>query len=103
MAKPVNDVSREAFQAAGVALAQLDRALQGYRDLAVELRGFSVRGPEVRGGETLVVIRAVADDGLRIVAFHSGYTLQDVIRGVEARLANGTLRWRADEFANNGQ
>lgn len=98
MARKQNDVSSEAFDAAGLALAQIDRALQGYRDLAVQISGFSVRGPRGPGDEVFLVIRGEDEEGAPVVSFHSAFTLTEAIRGLDARLSNGTLKWRADEF-----
>lgn len=95
-----NVVGNEEWLAAGIALAQLDRAMNGYRSLAVDITGFTVRGPAVSGGEFLCVIRGIDEEGKAVVAFHSAFALPALVRGVEGRLVNGTLKWRDDQYAN---
>lgn len=98
MPRPQNDYSKEAFDAAGLALGQIGRAMEGFRDLAVDVIGLSIRGPRSQGDEFFVTVRGLDADGQRWVAFHSAFTLTDLIRGVDARLSNGTLKWREDQF-----
>lgn len=98
MAKAQNDFSDEAFRAAGEALAQVDRAMSGYRDLALDIVGLSIRGPRVRGDEYFLTVRGVDGEGERWVAFHSAFTLTDLFRGLEGRLRSGTLKWKEDQF-----
>lgn len=98
MAKVQNDFSSETFAAAGRALANIGRALEGHRSLSVDVVGLSIRGPQTTGGEHLVVIRGLDGEGVPVVSFHSAFTVTDAIRGVEDRLANGSLKWRVDEL-----
>lgn len=98
MAKPQNDFSAEAMSSAGLALGEIGRAIEGYRELAVDVVGFSVKGPQQRGDEVLIVVRGFDAEGAPVVAFHSAYTTIDAIRGLAARLNNGTLQWKADKF-----
>jgi hypothetical protein len=86
------------FEAVGESVESLGAAMQGYRNLSVEVTGLSVRGPRVRGDEFLVVVKGLDEAGLPVVAFHSAMELGEALRGVEARISNGTLKWRADEF-----
>lgn len=83
----------------GKAIIELGRACEGYRNLAVQVIGFSIRGPQYRDGEYLVVARGLDEEGAPVVAFHSALDIGEVLRGLESRLRNGTLRWRPDEFA----
>lgn len=88
-----------AMRDVGWAVSSLSAAMQGYRQLAVVLVGFSVRAPKGRGDEFLMVIRGEDEAGAPVVAFHSAMSLGETFSGAEARLSNGTLRWREDEFA----
>lgn len=90
----------EYSQKVGDAMVELGRACEGYRALAVQVIGLTIRGPQFRGGEYLVVIRGLDEEGAPVVAFHSALDIGEVVRGVESRLKNGTLKWRADEFAS---
>jgi hypothetical protein len=82
----------------GVAISALDAMLNGYRRLDVEITGFSVRAPKVQGGEFLLVIRGIEED-VSVVAFHSSTDLTEAFRSLEARINNGSLKWRLDEYA----
>lgn len=90
---------RQYCEKVGKAIVDLAHAIEGYRDLSVELVGMSIRGPQFRGGEYLIVLRGLDEEGLPIVAFHSALDMGEVLRGVESRLRNGSLKWRKDEFA----
>jgi len=85
-------------QATGIAVEDLGFALMGYRDLMVDLEGFSVRAPLVRGGEFLATLRGTDHEGGPVVAFHTATTLDELVRGVAGRLASGQLKWRVDEY-----
>lgn len=90
--------THEYFEAAGVALGQVGRALEGYRDLSVQLVGLSVRGPQAEGGEMLMTLRGLDESGGRVVAFQTAMTLIELFRGLEGRLESGTINWRPDAF-----
>lgn len=98
MARQQNDFSDEAFLAAGVALGHIGRGMTGAIFAGAILTGMSIRGPQVVGGEFLLVAKGTTEDGENIVGFHSAFTLGDAVRGLEARIRNGTLKWRVDEF-----
>jgi len=79
---------------------QLARAEYVWERLAegmTEVVSFSVRLPQYAGGEYLVVVRAI-QDGKPVVGFHSADTLSEVLRGVLARLTNGSIKWKADKY-----
>jgi hypothetical protein len=80
------------------AVSEVSKALTGDRLLGVEITGLSIRAPKGYGEEILFVIRGVDDAGTSVVAFHSSFSLVEAIRGLAARLGNGSLRWREDRF-----
>lgn len=80
------------------AIRGISKALMGQRDLLVDLTGISMRAPKDTGEELLLVIRGVDAEGMHVVAFHSAFSLAEALRGLAARLSNGTLRWREDGF-----
>lgn len=90
----------ERFESCGLAVMQLGRAMEGYRDLAVSIVGLSIRGPRVRGDEYLLTLKGVDADGLKWVAFQSATSVDELFRGCEARLSNGTLKWKEDQFGS---
>lgn len=89
----------ERFVEAGRCLMNLGRAMEGYRQLSVSITGFSVRGPRTRGEEYLLVLKGLDENGTPVVSFLSGVSVDEVFRATEAKLSNGTLKWREDQFA----
>lgn len=88
------------WKRAGRAVQYLSFCLEGERDISVELSGLTIRAPKEEGGEILVVLRGLDEEGAAVVAFHSAFSLDEALVGVENRLANGSLKWRIDEWAN---
>ncbi len=58
----------------------------------------SVRAPDVPGGEYFVVVNAVVE-GQRSVGFGSGMDVISALGGTVARITNGTMKWREDDYA----
>ena len=99
MARQNPDWSEEAAARLGNAVRGLDAAMQGWRDLVVDVTGMSIRGPQYEGGELLATVRGVDHEGAPVVAFHSATSLMELLSGVAARIANGSLAWKPDQFA----
>lgn len=99
MARPQADYSDERFQQAGEALSHLDACIQGYRDVQVNLKGFSVRNPQERGGEYLLTLRGTDMNNDPVVAFHGSYSLPELWIGAWNRFSNGDLKWKEDTWA----
>jgi len=87
------------WEKGGRGLDYVSLAMTGYRDLAVQVHGFSVKPPQAEGGEFLLVLRGLDGEGAPVVAFHSATELCEVFSGVANRLANGSLVWRPDQYA----
>lgn len=84
----------------GESLALLDRlAVQLRDDDELDVSGLSVRFPAGSGAEYLVTVRARAG-AVAVVAFHSAFTLGEVLRGLYNRMAAGKMKWKEDEYAN---
>lgn len=83
----------------GEAVMNLSAIMQGYRATSIQVTGFTVRGPADRGGEFLITVRAIDEEGQPIVAFNSAVELDDALQGVYSRMMNGTLKWRPDQYA----
>lgn len=64
----------------------------------IEIQGMSIRVPQEEGQDYLVTVRAF-EEGKKVVAFNSGATFAEVLRGTLARLQNRSLRWKADSYA----
>lgn len=91
-------VAPERLQNVGLAIAQIDRAMSGYRNMGIELIGINVKRPKVAGGEFFVVCKGLDGEGTPCVAFHSAFSLGELFMGLEGRLRNGSLKWRVDEY-----
>jgi hypothetical protein len=89
----------ERMRAVGFAVSDLGLAMEGKRQLSVEVMGFSVRAPRESGDEFLVTLRVLDADGAPWIAFHSATSLDETLSGVVARLWNGTLKYREDSWA----
>lgn len=87
------------WQACGQALDDVGLAMAGFRDLSVDVTGMSIRGPRHEGDEFLLVIRGLDEENRPVVAFNSAHHLDEAFISLQARLRNGSLKWRPDEFA----
>lgn len=61
------------------------------------VRAIKFRAGKVPGAEWMAVITAYSPDG-PVVAFHSGESFKELVVGLAARLKNGSLKWKADEY-----
>lgn len=89
----------ERFEEVGRCVMDIGRAMEGYRSLSVQLTGMTIRGPKVRGDEYLLILKGLDESGAPVVCFISATSLDELMRVANAKLSNGTLKWRADDFA----
>lgn len=82
----------------GAAIHYIAQVLLGNYESTNEVVGLSVRPPKEDGGEFLITVRGFGSDGTPLVAFHAAFSLSDGFRGLEARLRNGSLGWKIDEW-----
>lgn len=61
------------------------------------VRAIKFRAGKVPGAEWMAIITAYSPDG-PVVAFHSGEGFKELVVGLAARLKNGSLKWKADEY-----
>ena len=83
----------------GIAALRMDAHLEKLQEQGIEVKAlrFVYRGG-VRG-EVLCVVTAHTENG-GIVAFHNGDTFGEVMKGIAARMGNGSLKWKEDEYAD---
>lgn len=86
------------FIQAGEALSRVGIRMASAGSASVDVVGLNIKRPQTDGGEFLCVVKGVDVDGTAVVAFHSAFTLEELFRGLRGRLANGTLKWREDQF-----
>lgn len=96
------DLLRELTARQGKAITRLGGYME--RSLYREdgLLSLRVRAPRDQGDDYLVVVRALDADGRPVVAFHGASTFVDALVGLSNRMANGTLKWKADRFSEDG-
>lgn len=82
------------------AMSQVCHALMGRRELAVDVAGFSVRGPRSKEEDLLLTLRGIDGEGTPVVAFFGGPNLGVLFISIENMLRNGTVNWRVDEYRN---
>lgn len=93
------EVARQMMRV-GESLALLDRlALRLREEDELDVSGLSVRFPQGSGAEYLITVRARVD-GVRVVAFHSAYTMGEALRGLYNRISTNKLKWKVDEYAD---
>lgn len=81
------------------ALYTTDRRVSDDYEGSLMLRHIKIKSPGLPGGEWFAVI-AASIDGEAVVAFHSAPSFLEVVEGVCARINNGSLRWKVDQYAN---
>lgn len=81
-------------------LVRADRTFERLAEEELEVVGMSVKLPEYAGGDYLVTVRAFKG-GVAVVAFHGSDQFADVVRGAIARLENGSMRWRDDNYRDD--
>jgi len=101
--KPGNAVhSARAFEdfirSVGIGWLECVRAFERLERDGIELKRISIKGDFTHGVGVLVVMTANAPGGA-IVAFHQGDDLQMMWRGLAARIMNGSLKWKEDQYA----
>ena len=84
----------------GNAVDELGLIATGYRNVGVQVQGFSIRIPAVQGGDFLITVRGLLDDGTPAVAFHGSPDFGEALRGLRNRIMNGSLKWRPDQYGN---
>jgi hypothetical protein len=92
------DLSQDNARRAGDAVFYIDAVMHGWRDVGVVVVGLSIRSPRHEHDDFFVTVRGVDAEGARWVAFHTAMTLMDLLRGVAARMKNGSFKWKEDTF-----
>lgn len=84
----------------GLAVAILERCSVGevYADYEVHTIRYKFANSAL--GDHLAVVTGTDGEGMAVVAFHTAQTVGELIVGVAARIQNGTLKWRVDEYRN---
>lgn len=77
---------------------QYEPVLDGLFEEDIIIRSFSVRHPQDVGDDYLLTVRATVG-GAKMVAFHGGETLIEVVTGLTQRLKNRTIQWKVDSYA----
>lgn len=83
---------------AELAVQVMDRVAQGYTYGGVEVETVKFKLPGDSMSEGLVVVTGTCEDGSPVVAFHKAVSFPEMFMGMVARLTNGSLKWRPDEY-----
>jgi hypothetical protein len=81
-----------------LALKYLDRSMSEWNTLDVQIYSLRIRSPRDKDDDFLVVLRGEGSSGEKVVAFHGALSLPEAIGGTGARLRNGTLSWKVDQY-----
>lgn len=78
-------------------LMRFERVAERLDDQDCWLRSITVRLPGEARNTFLAVVRA-DNAGAPVVSFHEGDTLLECLRGMVARLENGSVKWKDDQY-----
>jgi len=87
-------------------MVRIGEAVSGFEHLLDRLDEANIMIASVRvkvplGDEVdyLIIVRA-RQEGRGVVGFHAGTTLRETLVGTIARLSNGSMKWKDDEYAD---
>lgn len=83
----------------GDAVLYLTRCMHSRMSSDYDVTGLKFKGASGDQGEVLAIIQAFDKEGTPVVAFHAAPTFGECLNGVAARLRNGSLKWKVDEYA----
>lgn len=81
----------------GMAVYKLQRRIETLRDDEIYVKAIRIKFSEYEGGEVMAVVTANMQSG-PFVAFHGGGSLKEVLAGLSARMENGSLKWKEDQY-----
>lgn len=81
------------------AVMTFEHVVKQYTEDGTELLSFTVRLPEVKNGEYLLIARMKVD-GQRCVAFRSSDWFAELLSGFIRAIRNGSLKLREDRYAD---
>lgn len=82
----------------GRAWLDFERIAHDMGHAGTPIKRVTLKGPLVEGGSALIILTADSEEG-PVVAFHNVDDLGTAIKGLAARLQNGSLKWKVDEYA----
>lgn len=82
----------------GKALMTLAHMCREYDDAGNTVKAIKFKTPKDEGGDWLAIV-TVDLDGSAAVAFVFGDTLMTCVSSTAARIRNGSIQWKADQYA----
>lgn len=82
----------------GNKLIDLEVAVSKLHEDGVTVKMIKLKASPNPNGDWLAIVTASTENG-EVVAFHSSDDLSSTITGVGAKLRNGSLKWKEDEYA----
>ena len=86
----------------GIYVHKIEEAFQLLENHGVYVKALRFSLKDGADGDWMAVLTADTDDG-PMVAFNTGATFGDCLSGLSARLDNGTLKWKEDEYASGNK
>lgn len=75
-----------------------DKLIERLDEADVWVHDLRFKAPDSEHGEWFVIVRATVSQK-RCVGFHAGVSFQEALRGTLARLQNGSMKWKDDQYA----
>lgn len=93
---------QEQRQAARVqsALLTIQSYMEGYSPTGIIIDGLRITDRSGDGTDLLAAVKAVSETGYTI-AFSSASSLSELVISIAARLRNGSMKWKEDEYRND--
>lgn len=88
----------DAVQSVGLAMEALDSNLDKLDQQGFIFVGMNLKAPNEDRQDWLVTIRAEVE-GRKVVAFHSAFSLAEVVDQAIRRFSNRQLQWKDDNYA----
>ena len=89
----------EVFQRLGVTVTMFERRLETMEDAGIFPKSMLFKLYTGDREDVFVVVKADSEGG-PVVAFGGGMTLGEALRSTLERMYNGSIKWKADEYAD---
>lgn len=74
--------------------------MEGRAETPIRVDGLTIKDKSGDGSDLMMIVKIASEDGYK-VGFGSGTTLEELLNSTAARLRNGTLKLKEDEYRND--